>query len=536
MLHRKITSVDYGYFKVFAPKNQKYRIISIDTCLLSKDDKDFQQLRVCNEELETIGKAIPDDERPNILIMHHGVDWLTPDDARKFEHWIEDHHIDVVYCGHTHRAAVESYNDIFREVKQFTSGALVMDKYAIPSFYVCEMDEAQAEINIQMFTYSSKTEDWVIDNHHLRKFKDGKYHYGLSRKTLVSKCVPSEVIRTAMTPFEEFHAKYLQKYGSNKIYSNKFNGEEVFNSWKIVHSLVEVGVSYPRALELTDKIIQIITDNKFICDAQILSCNELRTVIYDTIIGYHPSKPETEFDVSCWASRYARRYSRDTEIIVLKDSEEPARLNYNYIKNTLLLHVINKITGDAVFFKKISSREKTQMAESVLSFLKNMGLFEIKYDALEELIIEYITQKPHPWIVFNNRETLLAYHKLQGENHITQLKSCDAEYSIILQTEAAYHICAAFLIQYDDYSGCTETSPIIILANAVNHLNNISSNKPLPVQKFQVIQLKKDLVRHEIPFEQFIKILISYIGISLLNILLLKRVRKTPCLNCGEYS
>lgn len=95
--------------------------------------------------------------------------------------------------------------------------------------------------------------------------------------------------------------------------------------------------------------------------------------------------------------------------------------------------------------------------------MKNMGIFEIREKALLELVKEYITQKPHPWLVNGNRDKLITYHKEQGINHIQDLQD-EKKQTIITQMEAAYHICSAFLVKYDDYIGCTETSPITILA------------------------------------------------------------------------
>ncbi len=144
------------------------------------------------------------------------------------------------------------------------------------------------------------------------------------------------------------------------------------------------------------------------------------------------------------------------------------------------------------------------MAESVLDFLKNMGVFEIREEALIELVREYITQKPHPWLVNGNRQQLVAYHKEQGKNHINDLYDEDKE-TIITQMEAAYHICAAILVQYDDYIGCAETSPITILTKSLNNITNKKQNDEtvFPMQKYQVIQMKKDLELHEINFEDF---------------------------------
>lgn len=501
IIHKGVTSYDYQAYKVSSPRNESYRIISIDSCLISKDKEDCQKLKVFNDKIYEIGKKIKNDKRINILIMHHGIECLELSDARKFEHWIEDSNIDLVCCGHTHRAAVNSYEDLRRDIKQFTAGAIVVDDYTIPSFYICERHNEKFQVDMSLYTYTTNTEKWILDNQLLRKFEDGKYTYELSRyKRKIMETHKSDMLK-CKTTIDEFNLKYINKYGSEKIYSNKHEGFEKFNSWNIVHSLVEIGVSYTKALEMTYEVIEKITSSSFLSINTIFSCEELRDTVYNTIIHCPASATESEYDISRWASRYARKYSRDKQIMVTDKYGRQEKLNYYYIKNTLLKNVIDSITNNKIFYEKIFHNELTRMAESVLDFLKNMGIFEIREEALFELIKEYITQRPHPWLVNGNREELIAYHKEQGVNHINDLRDAKNQ-TLITQMEAAYHICSALLLQYDDYIGCTETSPINILATTINNISNKEqSNKfVLPMQKYQVIQMKKDFESHEISF------------------------------------
>lgn len=501
IIHKGITSYDYEAYKVFSPTKEFYRIISINSCLISKDKEDCQKLKVFNEKIHEIGKKIKNDKRINILIMHHGIECLELSDARKFEHWVEDYNIDLICCGHTHRAAVNSYEDLNRDIKQFTAGAIVIDDYAIPSFYICEYSDLKMQIEMSLYTYAAKTEKWILDNQLLRKFVDGKYSYTISRfknQNIVSE--HSNVLK-CKTTIDEFNLKYSNKYGSKKIYSKRHDGNEDFNSWKIVHSLVEVGVSYTKALEITYEVIKKITSDEFSSINSILSSEELRDIVYETIIHYPSSSTESEYEISCWASRYARKYSRDKEIMVIDKHKRQEKLNYYYIKNTLLKNVIDCITNNSVFYEKIFRNELSRMAEDVLEFLKNMGIFEIREEALLDLIKEYITQKPHPWLVNGNRNELIVYHKEQGVKHINDLRNGKNQ-TMITQMEAAYHTCAALLVQYDDYIGCTEISPINILVKTINNISNKNQDDKfvLPMQKYQIVQMKKDFESHDINF------------------------------------
>src|SRR5699024_5348350 len=175
-----------------------------------------------------------------------------------------------------------------------------------------------SQVTLKLYTYSKKTEEWIVDNQHLRKFKNGIYQYTLSRKKDEDEVAENSVLRCKTTD-DTFNRKYAQKFSSKIIYSNKYEGLEDFDAWKIIHSLVEVGVHYALALEMTKQIIDEITNEDFECDGNILSCKELRNIVYSEITNGKSSSSESEFDVSCWASRYARRYNRNEEMVVLKD-------------------------------------------------------------------------------------------------------------------------------------------------------------------------------------------------------------------------
>lgn len=506
IIHKGVTSYNYEPYKIFSPRSEKYRIVSIDSCLVSKDKEDCQNLRVFNEKIYEIGKKLKNDERINLLIMHHGIECLELSDAKKFVHWIEDNNIDMVCCGHTHRAAVNTYDDLERDVKQFTAGAIVVDDYATPSFFICECFDSNTKVNMSLYTYTTNIENWALDNQLLRKFRNGKYIYELPRlKKKEIESNGSQILK-CKTTIDDFNLNYVKRYGSNKIYSNKHEGYEKFDSWKIVHSLIEVKINYVKALEITNQVIEKITSDDFKTINQLLSSEELRDIVYDTIIHYDISLKENEYDISCCASRYARKYSRNKEIKVYNKYGKYDKLSYLYIKNTLLKNVMDSVTDNKIFYEKVFRNELTRMAEAVFDFLKNMEIFEIREEALLELVKEYITQKPHPWLVNGNRSSLLVYHKEQGINHIRDLQD-EKKQTIITQMEAAYHICSAFLVQYDDYVGCMETSPITILATAINNMYNKDQENTilLPMQKFQIIQLKKDLESHEMKFVDFVK-------------------------------
>ncbi len=493
MIVKGVTNRTYTSYQIFAPKNSNYRIISLNSCLLSKDKKDVGHLQICCDKLIDMESQIRNDNRINILIMHHGVDCLEKKDSVQFQHWMEDHHIDVVFCGHTHRSSVESYAETGVDLKQFTAGAIIIDDYAIPSFYLCEY-EYGGELISRLFTYSKEAEIWGLDSHSLRKFKHGIFSYKLNRMTL------------DLSSYKDFikrmNKMYLDKFHSKDIVSSNMEGKEEFDVSKIISSLSNISMPYEKALDITFQVMMQITDSNFQISGSTLSCTELKKVIYEKIISQKPSVDEKEYIISCWASRYARRYNRHSEMIIQMQNGKTEKINYSYVQGSLLKYIFDDVTGNEIFYLKTSRNELQRMSERILEFLRNIGIFEIRETALFSLVKEYMTQKPHPWLV-NNKEQVVSYNKEQAEEHIKRL--ADHEKVLILQTEAAYHICAIFLAMYDKVIGCTETSPIIALKIAINGMNNNENfilNK-MPMQKYQVFQLKKDLENLDINFSRF---------------------------------
>ena len=424
--------------------------------------------------------------------MHHGTEWLNREDERKFVHWMDDNSIDIVFSGHTHLSAALTYDDTYRSIMQFTAGGIIQDGYALPSFYICESN--QTSINIDLFTYSKDTGSWEIGNQQLRIFKNGRFHYGIRR--LTEKLGEDKDIIKIRRLFEKYDDLYKGKFNSEKIYANKYSGYETFDSWKITHSLIEIGLSFKTALQITSSVMKKITSDQFdISETTDMSCSILRKVIYEAILNYKSNENNSEVEISKWASTYARKYNREEEITVL-DHERREKLNYQYLKDEILKEVMDNVTKSNVFYVKTSKHEIDNVATSILAFVKRLNIIEINKNALVEIVKEYITQKPHPWVISDdNREDIIAYHLSESRDliHKIKKKKVSTDYSIQAY-EAIYHICASILARYDNYIGSTELSPLKILNKSIKYIDE-SAYRPPVMQKFQIVQLRKDIER-----------------------------------------
>lgn len=519
----------YKSYEVVAPKGLGARIVKLDSCLLSKDDADIGRLRTCSPRLNEIGRMIKDDDRLNIAFMHHGVGCMHPDDARQLEHWLEDNHVDVVFCGHTHQAAVDYLSDVNREIVQFTAGALTIDNYAIPSFYLCSGDASRIEVSL--YTYAAKPEQWVRDDHHLRKFPVGTYGLVLERRKAskdhvgddeighidrtdaistngragdshadglgVGPRVPTGADSLAQNRLacaeviSELNERYFAKYGNGQIVSSKTEEREDFDAWKIVNSLASTGVPYTDALRLACATVETLTSAKYSSE-NVLSSTQIKSVVYNTILDSRSFLGSTsDYEIGRWASVYARHYDKETGFRLLDGTRED-RLSYALLRDALLKEAVVKVTNDSLYYDKAYSSEKKAMAEHVMRFVKSLGIFAIHKEPLLELMAEYMTERPHPWFVTRDRDGIIKYHLRQADEHMRKAELGDDRALPVLQIEIAYHVCAALLARYDDYTGCTESSSVSILHHALRRIDQ-RDDVALPVFRYRLVQLEKDL-------------------------------------------
>lgn len=501
-LFRAIKKKEYMDFDLIEPKNLPLRIVSLNSCLLSKDNEDYQKLRVCAPVLEEISKRIKEDDRLNLLMMHHGLDWLVPDDRKTFEHWVEDQGIDALFVGHTHQPNVLALSDVNRDIYQFTSGALMLDGHVIPSFFMCE--EKEGILTLTLYSYSSNTDSWEVDNHSLRKFKnEGRHSFLLKRKLTEPTHAYSDLSELSCEEIiDGLNEAYENKYGTIRFFSDKTSEYEDFNAWKIVGSLAGIGLPYPVSLRLAIKTVEQITSNDYLAD-DLIHSSTIKSIIYENILSIHNTYPElSEYDIGIWANRYSRHYNKDIGFSAVEGDKEEL-ISYNLLKNSILKEVIVRITGNEIYYRKITTSDLEKMSSEIMRFIKSLGISKICKEVLYEIIIEYVSEPPHPWFVNNNRKKLFEEHRNEADRYMSYLIN-RSDINPIFQIEAAYHIFAGFLTLYDDYIGCTDIGPITIIKNSISQIGTKSDDN-LPMRRCMLIQLKEDLKENNVQFDYFRK-------------------------------
>lgn len=173
------------YSDIYEPFSSKiignFRIISVDSCLVSMDDRDYGNLVVNFTGLAELSREIQKDKsKTNIVIMHHGVEWLSAEDGRLFQHWLADNNVKAVFCGHNHAPGLSILTEAIKlngipqdGISQFTCGCTLSDSYSRPVFLVAEYDKTEA-IKAKLYEYRDNS-SWEIASGALRSFPSGIY-------------------------------------------------------------------------------------------------------------------------------------------------------------------------------------------------------------------------------------------------------------------------------------------------------------------------------------------------------------------------
>lgn len=195
--YRKFQDLFYDlYHDLYVPfkmyENNNYTITRIDTCLCSNDKFDEGKLYVMFPELSNI-KAPK--SKLNIVIMHHSASFFNKDEQMRFAHWLRNHNMDVVFCGHSHifearRIPETARNDV--QIFEYTCGALhkepINTREQKLSFLECIYLPTEQKILTTVYCYD-QSEKWKPDT----SFSDG-LDYRLTWKKSIGETIENSVL------------------------------------------------------------------------------------------------------------------------------------------------------------------------------------------------------------------------------------------------------------------------------------------------------------------------------------------------------
>jgi hypothetical protein len=237
-----------------------------------------------------------------------------------------------------------------------------------------------------------------------------------------------------------------------------------FSSEALFSSLIMIGIPVSIAIDVPRQVIPLL---KNLCEHSegefLLTTNHLKATVLQILTGLQFQRPSTtEEEVTTWCSAYVRRYGSGTEFLHVIDNGVEVDLNYEYIKETLLPHVLERVLGlekgiDSIdrFHPFFSTSVLQRMAKEILRNVNTLNLYSIHYKTLYHLVREIMIQPPHPWIVNEATiEKVLAYNVERATFHYNSISKETATIHPVLflpaARECAVHLCASIL----SYYGC----------------------------------------------------------------------------------
>lgn len=533
-LHWMVTKRNFTPYKVITRAESKCNFILLDTALLSKDKEDTRKLSAAYPVLNSY-KLRPD--LLNIVVMHHGVDYFDEAGERSFQHWADDKSIDMVLCGHSHRAGVRTYEDTRNGIKQFTCGAPLIDGDAVPSFFVYDFDEKSWTVDAQLYTYSNDCHNWIIDNHHLRAFTEGHYVYHIPRKydrVLKEKSLivapdseesreashssrltdlsaatvtdnAEDIMRLHRELLSSIEEAFHKIYGFH-IISSRFNSEEDFSAAKLLQSLIEIGMPTDRAILVLNNVIKNITATDYVQqNGDKLTTGTLRNCIYKEICNLPEDIAESVASdvINGWATRYARKYGHNNRRTEIVKDDKLKIFDLNLATDDILADLIMNVTGSKRYYETLTRREITEMGLEIKEFIRSCEMYRIEYNALMNFIIEIAVEPPHPWMFKDEGRTrFLAYNAEVLQKHTDTIEKHEEDKITMLET--LYHSTALFLGMYSNMIGTSETSPLRLFSEAVRSLTSKEGYKG-NIPEENVKDMLRDLNSVGIAQNQFIK-------------------------------
>ena len=283
-LYKDIVGKSYSeVHKLYESSN--YRIFNINTSVLSggyylgKEEKkndmhlDEGNLSVLDLKFREEISKIQDDDKINIALMHHGVKYFRDTERVVFKQLMEDHHIDVIFTGHSHKIGVYSYDEAKRKIQEFTCGAPIIDCYSEPSFFKCTFDTDSKMFSCELNSYSDKLGEWrVANNSNMRIFENGIYEF-IPERFVGKKDCRKDITKFQKIPYNDIINEHFSNFGIvDALPMREFITLRNRLIQQAEGNVILVGQSLENAFDIrkdSESIVESIKDNKKIKNLDI---------------------------------------------------------------------------------------------------------------------------------------------------------------------------------------------------------------------------------------------------------------------------
>ena len=331
----------------------------------------------------------------------------------------------------------------------------------------------------------------------------------------------NEIYNELLKPsFENFDQRIADIFPEGLFSSTSENTQIEFSSEKLFSSLTLLGIPINVALHAVSRTEYELT--KLSQNQKKMSTDDIRWAVANSLYHYDSSgycHKKRQF----WGDKYVRIYGRpNQQLIVITQDGGFHELNYKYILNTIIPHLIESILGSGKFehlLKIISQEDKKEMADEILKAIKSLGIYRIHFTSLIKIAKELALQPPHPWLVESAFDyESIAYDYEKAKKHfldmIGSFEKQNIESCLYSFRETVHHSCSAILAYYGIYMGCGYLAPLHTLYRIIVFLEK---GIPIDATCVEKIDIKSDLRNLGISITEFnrcVKLLREQLSVS----------------------
>lgn len=239
-----------------------------------------------------------------------------------------------------------------------------------------------------------------------------------------------------------------------------------FSAESLFTSLMQIGLPPAVAIRIPFEIIPYLISETPNLAEKVLTTADIRIAVVHALHSLENVGPFNRETISIWSAAYIRRYGNpSTQFVKVIDNGEEVDLNYDYIRRTVLPHLVTRILQlpkDADPIEKygdvFSSTVLSGMSQEIISAVNTLNLYGIRYKTLLNLLQDLVLEPPHPWMVSpESSAKVVDYNIERAEHHLTRATSSlnKGSLSIAKQAvgESAKHTSAAMLAHYGAFLG-----------------------------------------------------------------------------------
>lgn len=281
-------------------------------------------------------------------------------------------------------------------------------------------------------------------------------------------------VEDAETSIKKFFKEIdIQMNSRFKIIDSKnLSKRELFESEKLIYSLVSIGIPLNYTLKMLNFVTgSIIANNK----KGEIETSEIRKAVRNTLYSLEKVGFEQK-QCQIWGDVYVRKYGNPEgpmELIHINDETEP--LDYEFIHEKLIPETLAEIlhTEKSRILKSISKKEIVSMGNELMRIISELGIYRIHHRTLILLAKDVAMQPPHSWVIDSNRLFEYVERDLKkADKHLNGAKCFYNEnnfaYCRNSIRECIHHVSAAILGYYKDISGFGDLSAFYNLMDRVN--------------------------------------------------------------------